>query len=379
MSYSNIRRTLFGVALVLSVVSVISLSFLPEKVEAAAKKWFPGHYIQAQDQYGANDSAISFLKTADAAPLQGLFMYSSWGMIETTKGTYRWDKIDTVLNNLPAGKKLALSLSWTKWGGGNESVPADMIGNSVYDGGIHPKSTGVNLGTIYMTSTMDRYLAFVKAFADRYDNDPRIAFITTAEIAFDTAAKGPQYKATTAHANMVRMANAFATYFPHTVSGSLGAWWSFGGSSTDYVNATYNTGGGFGFPDLIAPGAEHYNSSFRQTVISKAGQWASWMGMEWADLIAPRGSEPWPDAQLNSAKQTKTNFIWWNLGNRISAGGHDFKTQALPQIKKDPYYGITTACPTNITCDTSGTGPITPPSPPPPPVTKPSLPRWWWK
>jgi hypothetical protein len=195
---------------------------------SAQKKWFPGHYVNHNpDDYTTSNSDLSFLKSADGAVFQGMFMYVTWGQIETTKDTYRWDKIDAVLNALPPGKKLAVSLSWQGWSK-LQACPADMIDKVEFDGGQYIKKGLYPFATIYMTSTMNRYLDFVKKFAERYDTVQKLAFVTTAEIPFENEVKGPQFNLTTARANIFRLPSEFIPSFKKTPSGILGAWWSFG-------------------------------------------------------------------------------------------------------------------------------------------------------
>lgn len=65
------------------------------------KKWFPDHFIvHNPDDYSTSNSDITFLKSADGNVFQGLFRYVTWGQIETTKDTYRWDKIDNNLRSM---------------------------------------------------------------------------------------------------------------------------------------------------------------------------------------------------------------------------------------------------------------------------------------
>ncbi|MCX7050265.1 MAG: hypothetical protein NTX50_32870 [Candidatus Sumerlaeota bacterium] len=328
------------------------------KFSVGEKKWFPGHYVMlSPDTYLADNKSYRVLRGADGKLFQGLFMYVTWGQIENTQGSYAWDKIDALLNALPEGKKIAFSLSWQGWGG-VQACPKDMLNNPAYDGGQRERGakqasgrqlrSGVQFATIHMPSTMDRYLTFTKAFAERYDADPRLAFVTTAEIPYEASLKVGQYNEATARANMQRLAE-MVKQFPRTPCGVLGAWWAFGGPDSEkdkFAKAILDAGGGFGFPDLDGTMAGgHYNSNFRPHVLANAGKWPCWMGVEWQDLMPERAGKVFPDNQITSANLTKTNFIWWITSNRRKEGGYDFDTDVLNYLCAHPNAGITTSYP----------------------------------
>ena len=319
-----------------------------------AKKWFPGHYVMVPpDTYATNDKSWRVLLGADGRLFTGLHMYVTWGQIETNRGAYRWDKIDTLLNALPAGKKLSFSLSWQGWGG-VQACPNDMLENPDYDGGQRVRGakqasgrqlrSGVHFATIHMPRTMARYLAFTKAFAARYDADPRLAFVTSAEIPYEASLKVGQYKEATARANMYRLTE-MVKYFPCTPCGVLGAWWSFGGDNSEkdkFAKAILEAGGGFGFPDLDGNmTGGHYKSHFRPHVLANAGKWPCWMGVEWQDLMPERTGPKFPDDQIQSANLCQANFIWWITANRRKDGGYDFDTDVLNYLRTHPNAGIT--------------------------------------
>lgn len=325
---------------------------------AGAKKWFPGHYVMLEpDTYSTDNKSFRVLKGPDGKLFQGLFMYVTWGQIETDKNAFCWEKIDTLLRALPAGKRIAFSLSWQGWGGA-QACPSDMMDDPVYDGGHRVRGTksgggrqlrsGVHFATIHMPSTMDRYLAFTKAFAARYDSDPRLAFVTTAETPYEASLKVGQYKEATARACMLRLAE-MVQQFPRTPCGALGAWWSFGGGDVEkdkFARAILDAGGGFGFPDLDGNmTGGHYHSHFRQHVLANAGKWPCWMGVEWQDLMPERTGPKFPDNQIESANLCKANFIWWITSNRRKDGGYDFDGDVIPYLRSHPGAGITTARP----------------------------------
>lgn len=330
----------------------------PGKASATPKKWFPGHYVMLEpDTYATNNKSFRVLRGADGRLFEGLFMYVTWGQIETNRGAFCWSKIDTLMNALPDGKKIGFSLSWQGWGGA-QACPGDMIGNALYDGGQRERAakqasgrvlrSGVRFATIHMPSTMDRYLAFAKAFAARYDADPRLAFVTCAEIPYEASLKVGQYDEAQARASIFRLAD-MVRLFPHTPCGVLGAWWSFGGADAEksrFAQTILDAGGGFGFPDLDGTmSGGHYNSHFRPHVLANAGRWPCWMGVEWQDLMPERAGPKFPDCQIESANLTQANFIWWITSNRRRDGGYDFDADVLNYLRAHPAAGITTSYP----------------------------------
>lgn len=316
------------------------------------KKWFPGHYVMLPpDTYSTDNKTFRVLSGRDGKLFQGIYMYATWGQIETTEGSFDWEKIDTLLDGLPRGKKAAFGLSWQGWGGA-QACPNDMLDNPRYDGGQRErtserKRSGVHFATIHMPSTMDRYLAFTKAFATRYDADPRLAFITTAEIPYEPSLKVGQYQEKTARANVFRLVE-MVKQFRQTPSGILGAWWSFGGGDGEkdkFAKAILDAGGGFGFPDLVSTSAGKYDSQFRPHVLANAGKWPCWMGVEFNDLMPEMAGKKFPEDQIASADLTKTNFIWWITSNRQKDGGYGFDTDVLSYLRDHPQAGISLASP----------------------------------
>lgn len=306
-------------------------------------KWFPGHYIDAGiDQYDTGTTAMNTLKGANGYLFQGIFTYVTWHEIETTSGTFHWNKIDNLLDALPAGKKLAVSLSWQAWTSGVQACPDDMKDNPEYDQGQRSRN-GKYFSTIHMTTTMNRYLAFAEAFAKRYDSDPRLAFVTSAEIPYNDVLKVGLYNESTARANIFRLVSEMIGYFKNTPCGILGAWWSFGGGATqmeNFTQAVLGAKGGFGFPDLVCKTCSEYNSQFRPYVTANAGRWYSWMGVEWKDYLPFDYGVTFPNDQIASANASKTNFIWWLTANRTAEGGKGFN-DVVNYLKNYPDAGIT--------------------------------------
>jgi hypothetical protein len=311
------------------------------------KKWFPGHYIDnGVDAYDLTPKTKSILFGPDARLITGVFIYATWSIHETSYGVFNFDNIRKLLSQLPVGKKLALSLAWQAWGGKIASpVPADMVGKVGYDQGYRISSKGHPFATIHMKSTMDRYLRFVRAFAKEFDNDPRLAFVTTAEIPYEKELHVGQYTYTQHRDNLFRMATLFPAIFPKTPAGILGAWWP--GPSIDrqkFVDLTLAAKGGFGFPDICVDTQEN----FLPSVVQNAGKWPCWMGIEWKDYLEVQCTgKNFPADQMAKSARMGSNFVWWLACNRTKEGGHSVD-EAINYLRTHPNAGIQKTPPTGF-------------------------------
>ena len=256
MMSAKFRRALGILALVLGAALPAAAAI----GAGAEKKWFPGQYVMVSpDVYHSEEKPYRVLRGSDGHLFAGLFMYVTWGEIETARGKFAWEKIDRILDALPRGKKFAFSLSWQGWHGA-EACPPDMRGNPLYDGGQRVRESrsaggatrvsGVRFATIHHPATMERYLAFVKAFAERYDADPRLAFVTSAEIPYEQSLHVGLYQEATARQSIFRLVEMIG-YFPRTPCGVLGAWWPLAaatGSATALRRPFSRREGASGFP-----------------------------------------------------------------------------------------------------------------------------------
>jgi len=99
-----------------------------ETATVKEKKWFPGNYIMAsENDFQCKSKGWEVIKGKNGDLFQGVYLYVTWSEIESSKNTYHWEKIDALLNALPKGKKLILSLAWQAWHGTNAPCPSDMI------------------------------------------------------------------------------------------------------------------------------------------------------------------------------------------------------------------------------------------------------------
>lgn len=291
-----------------------------------AKKFYPGHYIGLG--VDAFDIRPAIQRELAADHWRGVFTYLTWGLVEPEKGVYRFDDVRALLDALPAGKKLGVSLAWQNWSGAGSPVPADMLKGSQYDGGYRirvaeGKKAGVGFACVHMPAVMDRYLAFVRAFARAFDGDDRLAFVTSAEIPYETSLRVGQYDQAVGLQNMMRLAQAFPRSFGATPTMSLGAWWSWGTAAQgrQYLASWQMQGGGAAFPDLRVEGVEFY----RPQVMALGSTMPVAMGVEWDDYVDLEavGTE-FPRSQLHTAEQYSADFIWWLFADRAEVGGHSF-------------------------------------------------------
>jgi hypothetical protein len=351
------RRKAVICALIFTLLGGAAFTAVPKAedgiVQENETKWFPGNYVSGgQDNYSPDSEAMQVLEGGDGYLFQGMYTQITWHEIEETAGTYHWEKIDDLLDSLPEGKKLAVTLTWLAWKPGVHACPEDMKENiAEYDGGEKMiPSSGRWCSTIYMPQTMTRYLAFVKAFADRYDSDERLALVTTSEISYNNEIKDGQYQEKTAAENAYRLTE-LSSYFERTPCGIHGAWWPYRfedgreeaeADENRFVESVLQSGCGFGFPDLVGQNTKTYHSSFRDAVLRNAGKWPCWMGVEYAEYLPERYGENFPQDMIDSAGLTKTNFIWWRITDITrKEGGKSFYQDVLPYLRKHQDAGIT--------------------------------------
>lgn len=316
-----------------------------------AKKWYPGHYLHnGVDNFLVFTPRVKNIITSeDGRIFEGVTMYTTWSRLELTRNKFDFDKMEKFLDLLPKDKKAACFLSWQSWPNGPAvPCPADMVGKAMYDGGYRKPKDGRTwpFSTIHMESTMIRYLEFVDKFAQHFDSDPRLAFVTTAELPYDRTLQIGQFNRQIAHSNYVRMAKHFPKAFSKTVAGALGAWYPFGGvdARKEFADAIFQNNGGFGFPDLNVSEGEN----FRYALEANAGRWPSWQGVEWNDYLEKsRTGNTFPNNQLATANKTKTNFIWWLPCDRTKDGGHNID-EAIAYLRKNYRAGISVTPPSSI-------------------------------
>jgi hypothetical protein len=377
------------------------------------KKWFPGHYLSAEpDNVTGTHKAFTRLAGPDGDLFTGLFMYKTWSTMEPTFRAWDWSSVYAILDWLPPGKKAALSLAWQSWSSNLVPVPcpADtLIAGPIFDGGYRTAARpagDIPFATMHMPAMMDRYLEFAQAFADEFDADERLAWIYTAEIAYDAQVRtGPHYVAATAAEQWLKLSREFPKLFTRTVAGSLGAFWPHGNATANtaqFAQNIYNAGGSFVIPDLAIPGQAPYDSNFRPEISNRVGMWAAGAGMEWDGYLAraatiagtyatlselqaafpsgnlnsywvgstihyyaagawrpmgnPYGRVPWPNTAIDQANALQLNIMWWNTGERQTSspqapngvGGYGLDAHVIPYLRSNPGAGITTVVPQNL-------------------------------
>jgi hypothetical protein len=173
---------------------VASSSFSVTVPSSTAKRWNPGHYVKTtghaadsdQTDYwnGVNSKILEVIE--DIPEIKGAFVTVAWGAMNTTGSTFDWTEIDNTLSLLSArGKKMILEVTYKSFTGGGEGVlvPTDLRP-------ADPTSRGW-WGGVHRTATMTRFIAALQAVADRYDNNPDVEMVVTAETSPSFAGSDP--------------------------------------------------------------------------------------------------------------------------------------------------------------------------------------------
>lgn len=106
------------------------------------------------------------------------FAYASPGAISTGPGTYDWRAFDALLDRIASRENQAIIRFHYVWPGRPTEVP-----QWIKDSATYQETTGTTEGQTtsfpdWSSATLQQFhLDFFEAFAERYDSDPRIAFL----------------------------------------------------------------------------------------------------------------------------------------------------------------------------------------------------------
>ena len=165
--------------------------------DAAAFKWYPGQYPYADTNlFPSKDSGqASFRSSLIAADtnkyITGTRFIIPWGLVEPgQKGAYNWAQVDYWINQYATlGYKVILGFWWQSFGnytsaGTPPSTPQTgehFIPDYIVQGGWWYQSANTRAVKMWLQQPMDHYIDFLAAVAARYDNDERIAMVSSEE------------------------------------------------------------------------------------------------------------------------------------------------------------------------------------------------------
>jgi hypothetical protein len=134
--------------------------------EVAPAKWNPGHYSFVH-------SSDAFDKIYDQPHFKGAKKRYYWDSLEKEKDVYDFSEIEADLNVLQAhGKRLVLMLQDKGFGGGKTRVPAYLLNEPAYGGGVEPYTKGGYTVRIWDPVVLARENALLTALAKRFDDEP---------------------------------------------------------------------------------------------------------------------------------------------------------------------------------------------------------------
>ena len=323
---------------------VASPNFSITVPSTSSKRWSPGHYLRTQgkheqtDQVAYEDQVVAkIIDEGTDSPMKGSMVIMAWGAINTTGSTMSWSMLDNIMSILASqGQRLILQVSYKAFtsAGIGVLVPTDLISQA--DG----NSRGW-WGGVHRTATMTRFIACMDAIAARYDNNPTLEMVCTAESSpsFQGAQPG-DYNVPDYVVELKRLYSAMATAFVKTnVMPMIN---SLSDSEIELAEYCYGLGIGIGGPDA------------RDNVV----MWPIWEGSETGSVRDYRGQLPHLLSASNSSltnagvpslaglidicQTAETTHLAWIPGtNKVPN-----KTWAdiLVAIDNDP--GLHTVCPT---------------------------------
>lgn len=315
---------------------------------SAGTKWHPGHYVKTQGQHASTSTAAYVTNVTnaitgyvnDSAFFLGALVTYAWGHLNPTGSTYDWSPVYTHITAL-GGKKLIVSLSWKCYNLPNRGViaPADIISQS------DANNQGGYTMHMETAAVMNRYIAFMEAFAAEFDDNPAVEMVTCDESApSGTAALFPRAAWAT---QLLRLYPAMAAAFVKT--NAMGMVNSLSGYVPTLIEALYQARMGRASPDAFDDSGsrvfrgEDEDATHPTTRDYRAAIPALHIGS--APSLAEGGKDyNGPPATMINWLQTQdaTHQCWV-----LSLSSPATEAQIISAITADPL--LHTACPTRYT------------------------------
>jgi hypothetical protein len=180
---------------------------------ATPVKFRPGHYAWVPTLYWTPERATgtyNFINSIASNPyIKGIVLHLNWAYYEGAQGDYSggFAIVDEVLRRLPANKHLLVQVAERSFGNPTTNVyPPYVINNGWVAVKPSTETWSGNLQSVskmWQANVMDRLIALSRAYAARYDGNPRFAMFGLGETAlgppaastgFDSAAFLNQWK-----------------------------------------------------------------------------------------------------------------------------------------------------------------------------------------
>lgn len=224
---------------------------------ATSKKWFPGHYLYADDtshSKGLNTTKTVLVKNNPY--FRGYHVRYMFSSLEPQEGVYDFSKIARDLNIANAdGKKLIVHIQDRIFGAVAPTVPTYMTQNPVYEGGFYTNNKGARMPKLWVPAYAARLAALITKLGETFDTHQALAYVTLSETALVDAVNQPGFTSAKLNTSLITIHNAAAEAFPNTI---FSQWvnWPGGQTSQDVdvmmVNLVEVNKHAFGGPDALA-------------------------------------------------------------------------------------------------------------------------------
>lgn len=213
--------------------------------------WNPGHGIKVKDDVGDSYATMiaeqqgRFFKFNSSVHFKYVDIRLRWGRLNPVGNTYDWSAVDSHLAAANAlGKKVAIGVNWKSFQNGTSFLcPSDLVSDAIVT------VSGYTMA-MWRPNVMDRFLTFWQAFGARYNNDPRLAFVTWAESASSLTTPFPSdYSRSALATQLKRLYAQSASSFTNTVS--CAALNSLSGELTGLLEEAYRLRLGMYTPDTV--------------------------------------------------------------------------------------------------------------------------------
>jgi hypothetical protein len=164
---------------------------------SAAFTFRPGHYVWPSGRYWTpeqQNADFRFIDSVSDNPhLTGFVVHVNWAYFEGAPGDYSagFRIVDAYLNRLPPGKHLILHVAERSFGDPTTNVyPPYVINNgwvSVKPADQQWAGGLTSVAKLWQTGVIDRLVALSRAYAVRYDADPRLVMFGLGGAAPDDA------------------------------------------------------------------------------------------------------------------------------------------------------------------------------------------------
>lgn len=252
---------------------VVQISVQPA---AQQMKWYPGHYpypdsLLLPEKISSINTGIDQILAIPANRVRGVKLMVPWGQVErTSRGVYDWANLDAALTriggplNAPTGRVAFVDFWWQQFNtGGLPGTPQNaayqFLPDYIIDAGwAYWVDSSDNLYVkMWLPGPVDDFIRFMEAVAQRYDTDPRVAFMGCGEGSWGTPDDGSisaEDKRAGTLAQMRRLMPAMRSAFAHT---PFFLYNNFTGGQVDcglLVQDQVDIGGGLGCPDVALVG-----------------------------------------------------------------------------------------------------------------------------